>query len=117
MVKNSPIQHQQIKQNNHQQIHNTNVIKQYKQNVRFNPIEPRNFFSKSSVTGKCYIISNDRFALETSIFVPAIIETFKTIPSRLYGNYNLINLKIICYFNDILLILIYIYLMFSRFNI
>lgn len=32
------------------------------------------------------MISNERFALETSSFVPAIIETFKTLPSRAYGN-------------------------------
>lgn len=58
---------------------------------RFNPIESKKFY-RSSVTGKCYMISNDRFALETSSFVPEIIETFKTVPSRLYGNYKLINL-------------------------
>ncbi|EFN86322.1 SWI/SNF-related matrix-associated actin-dependent regulator of chromatin subfamily A-like protein 1 [Harpegnathos saltator] len=69
----------------HQQLKpNTNVIKQYKQNNRFSPIESRNFFKSSSITGKCYMISNDRFALETSSFIPAIIETFKTVPSRLY---------------------------------
>lgn len=68
---------------------NGNIMRQNKSNNRFNPIEPRNFFSQTvSVTGKCYMISNDRFALETSSFVPAIIEIFKTIPSRIYGKYK-----------------------------
>ncbi|XP_032683947.1 SWI/SNF-related matrix-associated actin-dependent regulator of chromatin subfamily A-like protein 1 [Odontomachus brunneus] len=61
-------------------------VKQCKPNNRYNPIEPRNFYKPQSqpVTGKCYMISTDRFALETSLYVPAIIETFKTVPSRLY---------------------------------
>lgn len=80
--RNSPI-HQQMKHK-----HNTSIVRQNKASNRFNPIEPRKFFSSLSatVTGKCYMISDDRFALETSLFVPKIIETFKTIPSRLYGN-------------------------------
>ncbi|XP_070170383.1 SWI/SNF-related matrix-associated actin-dependent regulator of chromatin subfamily A-like protein 1 [Polyergus mexicanus] len=75
---NSPIQ--QPKYND-----STNVLRPNKSNNRFNPIEAKNFFSRTSVlTGKCYMISNERFALETSSFVPAIIETFKTLPSRAY---------------------------------
>ncbi|XP_077274708.1 SWI/SNF-related matrix-associated actin-dependent regulator of chromatin subfamily A-like protein 1 [Temnothorax americanus] len=63
----------------------TNVARLNKSNVRFNPIEPRNFFSQASnVTGKCYMISQDRFALELSAFVPEIVEIFKTVPSRAY---------------------------------
>lgn len=70
---------------------NKNIMRQNKSNNRFNPIEPRNFFNQTlSVTGKCYMISNDRFALETSSFVPEIIEIFKTVPSRIYGKYKLI---------------------------
>ncbi|XP_039312253.1 SWI/SNF-related matrix-associated actin-dependent regulator of chromatin subfamily A-like protein 1 isoform X2 [Solenopsis invicta] len=66
----------------------SNVVRPVKLNNRFNPIsrnpEPRNSSSFTlSVTGKCYMISEDRFALEVQ-FVPAIIETFKTIPSRNY---------------------------------
>jgi len=33
------------------------------------------------------MISDDRFALEISSFVPAIIDTFKMIPSRIYGKF------------------------------
>jgi len=85
MSTNSPV-NQQSKLNE-----SRNVMRQNKSNNRFNPIEPRNFFSQT-VTGKCYMISEDRFALETSSFVPAIIELFKTIPSRIYGNYKFIDL-------------------------
>ncbi|XP_014478988.1 PREDICTED: SWI/SNF-related matrix-associated actin-dependent regulator of chromatin subfamily A-like protein 1 [Dinoponera quadriceps] len=78
-VPNSPV-HKKISPN-----YNTNVVRHHKSNNRFNPIEPRNFFTSSkSVTGKCYMISDDRFALETSLYVPAIIETFKTVASKLY---------------------------------
>lgn len=78
------------------------VMRQNKSNNRFNPIEPRNFFSQTSmVTGKCYMISDHRFALETSSFVPVIIEIFKIIPSRIYGNYKLIDL-IVIYTNEYL---------------
>lgn len=65
-------------------------MRQNKSNNRYNPIEPKNFFSQT-VTGKCYMISDDRFALETSSFVPMIIELFKTIPSRIYGDYKFID--------------------------
>lgn len=84
--RNNPTYQQQTKYK-----HNLSVVKQYKPNNRYNPIEPRNFYKPQPVTGECYMISIDRFALETSSFVPAIIETFKTVPSRLYGNCELIN--------------------------
>ncbi|XP_018400748.1 PREDICTED: SWI/SNF-related matrix-associated actin-dependent regulator of chromatin subfamily A-like protein 1 [Cyphomyrmex costatus] len=64
---------------------NENIAQRNKTNNRFNPIEPRKFFNQMlSVTGKCYMISDDRFALEISTFVPDIIATFKTVPSRIY---------------------------------
>ncbi|KMQ95423.1 swi snf-related matrix-associated actin-dependent regulator [Lasius niger] len=63
----------------------TNVMRSNKLNNRFNPIETRNFFSRISfLTGKCYMISNERFAVEISSFAPEVIETFKTLPSRSY---------------------------------
>ncbi|KAL6439202.1 hypothetical protein ACFW04_003853 [Cataglyphis niger] len=63
----------------------TNVMRPNKSNNRFNPIEAKNFFSRTLVlTGKCYMINKERFALEISSFVPAVIETFKTLPSRAY---------------------------------
>lgn len=66
----------------------TNVMRLNKLNNRFNPIETKNFFSRISfLTGKCYMISNERFAVEISSFAPEVIETFKTLPSRSYGNY------------------------------
>ncbi|KAL0104812.1 hypothetical protein PUN28_016447 [Cardiocondyla obscurior] len=81
MTKNSPLPQSSKSNNNRSAMQH----KDNKSNNRFNPISPRNFFSKpSSVTGKCYMISDDRFALETSSFVPAIIEIFKSIPSRIY---------------------------------
>jgi len=80
--KSSPVQHQS-KLND-----SKNIARQNKSNNRFNPIEPRNFFTqRSTVTGKCYMISDDRFALEMSSFVPAIIDTFKMVPSRIYGKF------------------------------
>ncbi|XP_019885387.1 SWI/SNF-related matrix-associated actin-dependent regulator of chromatin subfamily A-like protein 1 isoform X3 [Camponotus floridanus] len=80
--RNSPMQ-----QPNHN--NSTNVMRSIRKNNRFNPIETKNFFSRTSVlTGKCYMISNERFALEISSFVPAVIETFKTLPSRAYGYLN-----------------------------
>lgn len=57
-----------------------------KQTERFNPIEATNFFGqKSRVTGKCYMISDKRFALETSSYFAPLIETLKAIPSKSYG--------------------------------
>lgn len=77
---NSPIQQSRYNDS-------TNVMRPNKSNNRFNPIEAKNFFSRTSVlTGKCYMINKERFALEISSFVPAVIETFKTLPSRAYGN-------------------------------
>lgn len=84
---NSPAQQSKLN------VNGNTVMRQNKSNNRFNPIEPRNFFSQMlTVTGKCYMISDHRFALEISSFVPAIIEIFKTIPSRIYGNYKLTDL-------------------------
>lgn len=66
----------------------THIIRQDRPSNRFNPIESKNFFNKKTlVTGNCYMITDDRFAVELSTFVPEIIETFKTIPSRIYGMY------------------------------
>ncbi|XP_018300731.1 SWI/SNF-related matrix-associated actin-dependent regulator of chromatin subfamily A-like protein 1 [Mycetomoellerius zeteki] len=86
--------HQQSKLNDNENIaqqnktnlnDNENIARQNKTNNRFNPIEPRRFFNPMlSVTGKCYMISDDRFALELSAFVPEIIDIFKTVPSRIY---------------------------------
>ncbi|XP_076674746.1 SWI/SNF-related matrix-associated actin-dependent regulator of chromatin subfamily A-like protein 1 [Andrena cerasifolii] len=56
-----------------------------KQTERFNPIKTTNFFGqKPHVTGNCYMISDERFALETSSYFAPIIETLKTIPSKSY---------------------------------
>ncbi|XP_072765590.1 SWI/SNF-related matrix-associated actin-dependent regulator of chromatin subfamily A-like protein 1 isoform X3 [Anoplolepis gracilipes] len=73
----SPVQ--QPKYNN-----STNVMRPNKLNNRFNPMETKNFFNRTVVTGKCYMISGERFALETSSFASSVIETFKTVPSRSY---------------------------------
>lgn len=64
-----------------------NNAKFNKQKERFNPISAQNFFGqKSSITGKCYMISDTRFMLEISSYFPPLIETLKTISSRTYGN-------------------------------
>nr|XP_012147228.1 PREDICTED: SWI/SNF-related matrix-associated actin-dependent regulator of chromatin subfamily A-like protein 1 isoform X2 [Megachile rotundata] len=67
-----------------------------KQKKRFSPISTRNFFGqKSCITGKCYMITHERFALETSAYFPPLIEALKLIPSRSYDmksktwNFNL----------------------------
>ncbi|XP_016906021.1 SWI/SNF-related matrix-associated actin-dependent regulator of chromatin subfamily A-like protein 1 [Apis cerana] len=62
-----------------------NNAKFNKQKERFNPISAQNFFGqKSSITGKCYMISDTRFMLEISSYFPPLIETLKTISSRTY---------------------------------
>ncbi|XP_016766815.2 SWI/SNF-related matrix-associated actin-dependent regulator of chromatin subfamily A-like protein 1 isoform X2 [Apis mellifera] len=62
-----------------------NNAKFNKQKERFNPISAQNFFGqKSSITGKCYMISDTRFILEISSYFPPLIETLKTISSRSY---------------------------------
>lgn len=89
-TQNTPTSSQTPRQTTHKSD-STNVLKQNKTNNRFNPIEPKNFFNPTiPVTGKCYMITNERFALETSSFVPAIIETFKTVPSKLYGRSQIV---------------------------
>ncbi|KOC67201.1 SWI/SNF-related matrix-associated actin-dependent regulator of chromatin subfamily A-like protein 1 [Habropoda laboriosa] len=56
-----------------------------KHKERFNPISTQNFFGqKSRITGKCYMITDERFTLETSSYFVPLIETLKTIPSRSY---------------------------------
>lgn len=92
----SPVQQSKLN------VNRNAVMRQNKSSNRFNPIEPRNFFSQTStVTGKCYMISDHRFVLEISSFVPVIIEIFKTIPSRIYGHYKL-SLLIVIYRNEYL---------------
>ncbi|XP_076227917.1 SWI/SNF-related matrix-associated actin-dependent regulator of chromatin subfamily A-like protein 1 [Nomia melanderi] len=62
-----------------------NNTKFNKQKERFNPLETKNFFGqKARITGKCYMISDDRFMLETSTYFPPVIEVYKTIPSKCY---------------------------------
>lgn len=44
-----------------------------------------NFYGKSTITGTCSLISQDRFAVELSGFNTNAIELFKSIPTRSYG--------------------------------
>lgn len=82
VVRSSPM-HEQSRHSE-----STNIIRQERPSNRFSPIEAKNFFNKKTlVTGNCYMTTDDRFAVELSTFVPEIIETFKTIPSRVYGMY------------------------------
>ncbi|KAK1133916.1 hypothetical protein K0M31_011702 [Melipona bicolor] len=56
-----------------------------KKDGRFSPMSTKKFFGeKSCITGKCYMITDERFVLETSSYFPPFVETIKTIPSRLY---------------------------------
>ncbi|XP_076549329.1 SWI/SNF-related matrix-associated actin-dependent regulator of chromatin subfamily A-like protein 1 [Osmia lignaria lignaria] len=65
--------------------YHSNTPKFNKQKERFNPMSTKKFFGqKSRITGKCYMISDDRFTLETSSYFPPLIETLKTVPSRSY---------------------------------
>lgn len=36
----------------------------------------------------CSMISNDRFIADMTLFTPQVIDLFKTIPTRIYGNYS-----------------------------
>lgn len=66
-------------------------MRSYRKDNRYKPIEAHQFFGTNCyVTGKCYMITNDRFAVEISSYVPAVIELFKTINSKIYD----INTKI-----------------------
>lgn len=57
-----------------------------KKDGRFSPMSTKKFFDKKScMTGKCYMITDERFTLEISSYFPSFIETIKTIPSRSYG--------------------------------
>ncbi|KAL2727451.1 SWI/SNF-related matrix-associated actin-dependent regulator of chromatin subfamily A-like protein 1 [Vespula maculifrons] len=48
-------------------------------------IQSKKFFGINSViTGKCYMITNERFAIETSSYLSSVIEVFKTVDSRIY---------------------------------
>ncbi|XP_076382989.1 SWI/SNF-related matrix-associated actin-dependent regulator of chromatin subfamily A-like protein 1 isoform X3 [Megalopta genalis] len=67
-----------------------------KQQERFSPIGTKSFFGQTTrVTAKCHIISDDRFTLEMSSYMPVLIEACKTVPSRSYDaktktwNFNL----------------------------
>ncbi|KAF7400984.1 hypothetical protein HZH66_006168 [Vespula vulgaris] len=60
-------------------------MRTYKTNNRYTPMTPQKFFGINSViTGKCYMITNERFAIETSSYLSSVIEVFKTVDSRIY---------------------------------
>ncbi|XP_047352620.1 SWI/SNF-related matrix-associated actin-dependent regulator of chromatin subfamily A-like protein 1 isoform X2 [Vespa velutina] len=60
-------------------------MRKYKTNNRYTPMTPQKFFGINSViTGKCYMITNERFAIEISSYLPSVIEIFKTVNSRIY---------------------------------
>ncbi|KAK2584538.1 hypothetical protein KPH14_006907 [Odynerus spinipes] len=66
-------------------------MRSHKKDNRYKPMEAQKFFGINSiVTAKCYMITNERFAVEMSSYVPAVIELFKTINSKIYD----INTKI-----------------------
>lgn len=69
-----------------------------KQKDRFNPMSTQKFFGQNSrVTGKCYMITDERFKLETSSYLPALIQSIKSIPSRSYGNITKLYSFVNCY--------------------
>ncbi|KAI4496168.1 hypothetical protein M0802_008035 [Mischocyttarus mexicanus] len=50
------------------------------------PKMPNNFFGNNSTTttAKCYMISNEKFAVELSSYLSSVIDIFKTMDSRSY---------------------------------
>ena len=66
---------------------NSGVLKQQFQQNRFNPMKAKNFYRNSDqlVIGNCYMVQNDRFAVDLSKYHPPVIDVFRTIPSKAYG--------------------------------
>ena len=83
-----------------------NKIQNKKQSNRFNPMgatSTKDFYGycQQVCEATCSMLNNTRFAVETSLFHPTLIDLFKTIPSRLYGkNFILyfVNRKILILF-------------------
>ncbi|XP_012285724.1 SWI/SNF-related matrix-associated actin-dependent regulator of chromatin subfamily A-like protein 1 [Orussus abietinus] len=73
------------KQTFRQNRNNSNILRSPLKSNRFNPIEPRIFFGQQkAVTGKCYMISEVTFAIETDSFHQPLIDIYKSIPSKSY---------------------------------
>lgn len=75
-----------IKTGNHSQNKAPSSYKQQAISNRHNPIANNKFYgNRPSCEVTCSMISISRFAAETSIFHERVIEMYKTIPTRLYG--------------------------------
>ncbi|KAG7196652.1 hypothetical protein KM043_015990 [Ampulex compressa] len=65
--------------------YSTRNVRANKDNV--NPISTKDFFGqKSHITGKCYMITDNRFIMELSKSFYPLTETFKSISTRLYDS-------------------------------
>ena len=93
---NSP--NQSFKENNKlstlNQWKHPSSYKQQNASNRYNPIGNNKFYGNQqnqSIQPKCEatfaMISSDRFAVETSIYHQKSIEIFKSIPTRIYGEF------------------------------
>ncbi|XP_015181372.1 PREDICTED: SWI/SNF-related matrix-associated actin-dependent regulator of chromatin subfamily A-like protein 1 [Polistes dominula] len=68
-------------------IRTFNSVNKYAPKTPVTPKEPKNFFGTNSViTVKCYMITNDKFAVETSSYLSSVIDVFKTMNSRSYDS-------------------------------
>lgn len=56
---------------------------------------PSTFYGQQkTVTGKCVLISQDKFCVQLQGFSEEAVNIFKTIPSRSYGNLSHVSLRI-----------------------
>ncbi|XP_012259547.2 SWI/SNF-related matrix-associated actin-dependent regulator of chromatin subfamily A-like protein 1 [Athalia rosae] len=74
--------------NGHSSSRNQFVMQSQIKNNRYNPLntkEPTKFFNKQeTATAKCFMKTDNRFAVDLPMFQQQVIEVFKTIPSRSY---------------------------------
>lgn len=75
--------------NNNYQAKSQSLFKQNIKTQRFNPTPPKKFYGQQDAKCEvnCTMITNNRFAAEMSKYNEKLIELFKTIPSRLYGEF------------------------------
>ncbi|XP_076232047.1 SWI/SNF-related matrix-associated actin-dependent regulator of chromatin subfamily A-like protein 1 [Calliopsis andreniformis] len=105
---NNSLKHRRKQNQEFKRNYSSNKPKQ-----RFNPIDSQNFFGqKSRIIAKCYMISDNRFVLETSSYFPPLIESLKTITSKSYDiktklwsfnlkDYEILMEKLVCFKSEI----------------
>lgn len=66
------------------------VFRQKPTQNRFDPLNTNKFYGNSKtdvVTGNCVMFQKNRFAVELAKYSSALVEVFKTIPSKAYGKF------------------------------